>query len=195
MMVDWIQSPWTQPFGRRDLDEDPPRLVDLPFAFSDADAFFARSSAAVFSLAMVAGEMREGKWCGGESEHAEQGGRKQRERGRMLRRSTEILAGHIYKVPSEWMTGGPGRSNHIQEQLCRRDTWRRKRRGDRGVYVPSHPSATVRSASRASPNFASRGIRERQIGLSDAGFPAIRRSEIVEARKITRRKKRMDRVD
>ena len=25
----------------------------------------------------------------------------------MLRRSTEILAGHIYKVPSEWMTGGP----------------------------------------------------------------------------------------
>ena len=41
MMVDWIQSPWTQPFGRRDLDEDPPRLVDLPFAFSVTDAFFA----------------------------------------------------------------------------------------------------------------------------------------------------------
>ena len=79
MMVDWIQSPWTQPFGRRDLDEDPPRLVDLPFAFSDADAFFARSSAAVFSLAMVAGEMREGKWCRGESEHAGRGRRKQRE--------------------------------------------------------------------------------------------------------------------
>ena len=54
--------------------------MDLPFAFSDADAFFARSSAAVFSLAMVAGEMREGKWCGGESEDAEQGRRKQRER-------------------------------------------------------------------------------------------------------------------
>ena len=79
MMVDWIQSPWTQPFGRRDLDEDPPRLVDLPFAFSDADAFFACSNAAVFSLAMVAGEMREGKWCGGESEHAGRGRRKQRE--------------------------------------------------------------------------------------------------------------------
>ena len=79
-MVDWIQSPWTQPFGRRDLDEDPLRLVDLPFAFSDADAFLARSSAAVFSLAMVAGEMHEGKWCGGESEHAELGRRKQRER-------------------------------------------------------------------------------------------------------------------
>ena len=195
MMVDWIQSPWTQPFGRRDLDEDPPRLVDLPFAFSDADAFLARSSAAVFSLAMVAGEMREGKWCGGESEHAEQGGRKQREKGRILRRSTEILAGHIYKVPSEWMTGGPGRSNHIQEQLCRRDTWRKRRRGDRGVYAPSHPNAAVRPASRAPPNFASRGIREQQISLSDAVFPAIRRSEIVEARKITRRKKRMDRVD
>ena len=195
MMVDWIQSPWTQPFGRRDLDEDPPRLVDLPFAFSDADAFFARSSAAVFSLAMVAGEMREGKWCGGESEHAEQGGRKQRERGRMLRRSTEILAGHIYKVPSEWLTCGPGRSNHIWEQLWRLDTWRKRRRGDRGVYAPSHPNAAVRPASRAPPNFASRGIREQQISLSDAVFPAIRRSEIVEARKITRRKNRMDRVD
>ena len=87
MMVDWIQSPWTQPFGRRDLDEDPPRLVDLPFAFSDADAFFARSSAAVFSLAMVAGETREGKLCGGESERA---GRRRREQGeRMLRHSTK----------------------------------------------------------------------------------------------------------
>ena len=79
MMVDWIQSPWTQPFGRRDLDEDPLRVVDLPFALSGADAFFARSCAAVFSLAMVAGEMREGKWCGGESEHAGREGRRQRE--------------------------------------------------------------------------------------------------------------------
>ena len=194
-MVDWIQSPWTQPFGRRDLDEDPPRLVDLPFAFSDADAFLARSSAAVFSLAMVAGEMREGKWCGGESEHAEQGGRKQRERGRMLRRSTKILAGHVYKVPSEWLTCGPGRSNHIWEQLWRLDTWRKRRRGDRGVYAPSHPNAAVCPASRAPPNFAPRRIREQQISLSDAVFPAIRRSEIVEARKITRHKNRMDRVD
>ena len=113
----------------------------------------------------------------------------------MLRHNTKILAGRIYKVPSEWMTGGPGRSNHIKEQLFRRDTWRKKRHGDRGVYVPSHPNATVRPASRASPNFASRGIRERQIGLSDAGFPVIRRPEIVEAQKITRRKNRMDRVD
>ena len=67
MMVDWIQSPWTQPFGRRDLDEDPLRLVDLPFAFSVADAFFACSSAAVFSLTMAAGGTREEKLCGGES--------------------------------------------------------------------------------------------------------------------------------
>ena len=58
-----------------------------------------------------------------------------------------------------------------------------------------HPNTAVRPASRASPNFASHGIYERQIGLSDAGFPAISRSEIVEARKITRRKKRMDLVD
>ena len=82
MMVDWIQSPWTQPFGRRDLDEDPLRLVDLPFAFSVADAFFARSSAAVFSLTMATGEAREERLCGGESERAEQRGRRQRERER-----------------------------------------------------------------------------------------------------------------
>ena len=93
------------------------------------------------------------------------------------------------------MTGGPGRSNHILKQLRGRDTWRKKRRGDRGVYALSHPSAAVRPASRASPNFVSRGIRERQIGLPNAGFPAIRRSEIGEVQKITRQKKRMDRVD
>ena len=80
MMVDWIQSPWIQPFGRRDLDEDAPRLVDLPFAFSVADAFFPRSSAAVFSLTMAAGGTREGKLCGGESERAGRGRREQRER-------------------------------------------------------------------------------------------------------------------
>ena len=79
MMVDWIQSPWTQPFGRRDLDEDPPRLVDLPFAFSVADAFFARSSAAVFFLTMVAGETREEKLCGGESGRVGRRWRGQRE--------------------------------------------------------------------------------------------------------------------
>ena len=79
------------------------------------------------------------------------------------------------------MTGGPGRSNHILKQLRECDTWRKKRRGDRGIYIPSHPNAAVRSVSHASPNFASRGIREQQISLSDAVFPAIRRSEIVEA--------------
>ena len=84
MMVDWIQSPWTQPFGRRDLDEDPPRLVDLPFAFSVADAFFARSSAAVFSLTMAAGEMREEKLCGGESERVGRRRREQRENAEAL---------------------------------------------------------------------------------------------------------------
>ena len=84
MMVDWIQSPWTQPFGKRDLDEDPPRLVDLPFAFSVADAFFARSSAAVFSLTMAAGETREEKLCGGESERVGRRRREQRENAEAL---------------------------------------------------------------------------------------------------------------
>ena len=45
MIVEWIQSPWIQPDGRPDLDEDPPWLVRLPFAF--AVAFFAHSNAAV----------------------------------------------------------------------------------------------------------------------------------------------------
>ena len=84
MMVDWIQSPWTQPFGRRDLDEDPPRLVDLPFAFSVADAFFARSNAAVFSLTMVAGGTREGRLCGGGSERVRRRRREQRENAEAL---------------------------------------------------------------------------------------------------------------
>ena len=89
---------------------------------------------------------------------------------------SETLTSRIYNIPSEWMTGGPGQSNHIPKQLHWHDTWRKKRRGDRGVYVMSRPSAAVRSASRASPNFVSHGIRERQVGLSDARFPAIHRS-------------------
>ena len=84
MMVDWIQSPWTQPFGRRYLDEDPPRLVDLPFAFSVADAFFARSNAAVFSLTMAAGGTREGKLRGGESERVGRRRRGKRENAEAL---------------------------------------------------------------------------------------------------------------
>ena len=64
VMVERIQSPWTQPCGRRDLDEDPPRLVALPFAFAVAVAFFAHSKAVVFSFTIVAGEARE-EWMGG----------------------------------------------------------------------------------------------------------------------------------
>ena len=79
-MVERIQSPWTQPFGRRDLNEDPPRLDGLPFAFPVVVAFFPRSKAAVFSFTMTAGETREGKLCGGESERAGRGRREQRER-------------------------------------------------------------------------------------------------------------------
>ena len=55
-MVERIQSPWIQPCGRLDHDEELPRLVALPFAF--AVAFFARSKAAVFSFTIVTGEAR-----------------------------------------------------------------------------------------------------------------------------------------
>ena len=104
MMVDWIQSPWTQPFGRRDLDEDPPRLVDLPFAFSVADAFFARSSAAVFSLTMAANCARVGQ------RHREW--RRTRWRGKGDRRGIGRTVQHInfhafYGDVSEWQTRGP----------------------------------------------------------------------------------------
>ena len=61
VMVERIQSPWTQPFGRRDLDEDPPRLDGLPFACPVVVAFFARSRAAVFSFTIIAGEALE-RW-------------------------------------------------------------------------------------------------------------------------------------
>ena len=53
-MVERIQSPWIQPCGRRDHDEDPHRLVALPFAC--AVAFFARSKVAVLSFTIVADE-------------------------------------------------------------------------------------------------------------------------------------------
>ena len=66
-MVERIQSPWTQPCGRRDRDEDPPRLVALPFAFAIAVAFFACSKAAVFSFTIVAGEACEERMGGGKS--------------------------------------------------------------------------------------------------------------------------------
>ena len=64
-MLERVQSPWIQPCGRPDRDEDPPRLVALPFAF--AVAFFARSKAAVFSFTIVAGEAREEQLGGDKS--------------------------------------------------------------------------------------------------------------------------------
>ena len=69
MSFEWIQSPWIQPFGRPVREEDPPRLVTFPFDL--AVTFFARSRAAVFSFAIVAGEPRTKRWCWGESERSE----------------------------------------------------------------------------------------------------------------------------
>ena len=51
-----LQSPWIQPCGKRDRDEDPTRLVAITFTFAAAVAFFARSKAAVFSFTIVADE-------------------------------------------------------------------------------------------------------------------------------------------
>ena len=75
-MVERIQSPWIQPCGRRDRDEDPTRLVALPFAF--AVAFFARSKAAVFSFTLL--PMRQVRSSGAEqiasaTDESEDGGR------------------------------------------------------------------------------------------------------------------------
>ena len=69
MILEWIQSPWIQPFGRPVREEDPPRLVAFPFDL--AVAFFARSRAAVFSFPIVAGETRPKRWCWGEGERDE----------------------------------------------------------------------------------------------------------------------------
>ena len=83
MIVEQIQSPWIQPASRPDLDEDPPRLVRLPFAF--AVAFFARSSTAVLSFPMV--EVRARAEI--RRRDASKGGigRKQRENGGMQNRA------------------------------------------------------------------------------------------------------------
>ena len=67
-IVDRILSPWIQPRGRPDLEEDPPRLDFFPFAF--AVAFFTRSKAAVFSFTIVADETRVVRWRWGESERS-----------------------------------------------------------------------------------------------------------------------------
>ena len=82
VILEWIQSPWIQPFGRPVREEDPPRLVAFPFDL--AVAFFARSRAAVFSFTMAADEGREEQLCGGESGRS---GRRQREQ----RENAEVL--------------------------------------------------------------------------------------------------------
>ena len=68
MIVERIQSPWIQPFGRPVREEDPPQLVAFPFDL--AVAFFARSRAAVFSFPIVAGKTRTERWREGESERS-----------------------------------------------------------------------------------------------------------------------------
>ena len=60
--------------------------------------------------------------------------------------------GALYKDTSEWLTSRPGRSCHIPKQSRTHDTWRKRRRRNRGVRALSHPSTAVRPASRASQN-------------------------------------------
>src|SRR3954462_12713821 len=147
-MVERIQSPWTQPCGSLDRDEDPPRLDALHFAV--AVAFFARSRTAVFSFPIVAGEdgakRRRGESCG--------------RCGEIWRRRESKIVRALFKMrppsalnkaDSEWLTGRPKQSVKSHNRRAS-DTWRKRRREDRGVIVSSHPSAAVFSASRASQN-------------------------------------------
>ena len=70
VIVERIQSPWIQPFGRPVREEDPPRLVAFPFDL--VVAFFAHSRAAVFSFPIVAGETRSERQPWGKSERDEE---------------------------------------------------------------------------------------------------------------------------
>ena len=105
-MVERIQSPWTQPFGRRDLDDDPPRVDARPFAFPIAIAFLARSKAAVFSFTIVANEVCQ-EWLGG-GESRRRGRRRRGQGGEWRGTVQKPSPGAFYKDASEWMTSGPG---------------------------------------------------------------------------------------
>ena len=86
----------------------------------------------------------------GENRHGGRRGRGQEEEwGNTVQNPSP---GAFYKGTSEWLTSGPERSYHIPKQSRARDTWRKRRRRNRGVYALSHPSAAVRPASRASQN-------------------------------------------
>ena len=106
-MVERIQSPWIQPCGRRDRDEDPPRLGALPFAC--AVAFFARSKAAVFSFTIVANE--RGSGAGQLTSAADESGDEGGENEEAL--FGKPPPGSLYGVTSEWLTGRPGRPCQI----------------------------------------------------------------------------------
>ena len=87
-ITDGIQSPWIQPLGRADLEEDLPR-ADL-FPFPCAAAFFTRSRAEVLPFVIVAGEVSHGPAALGRERRwrkdlrRERGGRKEEKRAHCL---------------------------------------------------------------------------------------------------------------
>src|SRR3954464_14300482 len=109
-MVDRIQSPWIQPCGSLDRDEDPPRLDARPFAVTAA--FFARSRAVVLSFPIFAGEAgAEGRRRRGCERYGEIWGRRETRVVTALFKMCPL--GALSKANSEWLTGRPRRSVEI----------------------------------------------------------------------------------
>ena len=114
MTVEQIQSPWIQPGGRPDRDNEP---LTTFFPFTANDAFFACSRAAVFSFTIAVELGRAERRRGGQGEER----RRRREKGdRMEGTIPRIGLDAFYETGSEWLTGGPKQSNHISSQALAR---------------------------------------------------------------------------
>ena len=101
----------------------------------------------------------------------------------------------LYKGASEWLTSGSEQICHIPKQSHTYDTWRKRRRGNRGVHALSRPIAADRPASRASQiSDPAKSANSRSI-CQTISFPRSVARKFTKVEKFTRQKIRMDQGD